>query len=81
VPRPIDPGTKLARLIIATGRPAYQIAGEANLKDWQLSAYYHGRTRPPMLHLRRICAVLECDPDDVLEEHYTSDDQLAGART
>ncbi len=60
--------TKLADLIRADGRPAYQIAAAAGLKDWQLSGYYKGTRKPSNLHLMRICAALGVDPEDVMED-------------
>ena len=80
MPRPITGDTKLAKLIRADGRPAYQIAGAAMLKDWQLAQYYSGRVRPSIVHQRRICAALECDPEDILEERYESDGELRVVR-
>lgn len=65
--RPLRAQTKLADLIRRDGRAAYVIATEAGLQLHQLNAYYTGRKVPSPIHLRRLCAALSCDPDDILE--------------
>lgn len=55
----------------ALGRPAYQVAGAAGLKDWQLSDYLHGRKEPSLIHVRRICAALGVDVETIAEPWWT----------
>ncbi len=69
--RKLRADTPLADLIRADPRPMYQIAQAAGLRDWQLSSYANGHATPSLIHLRRICAALGCDPEDVMNDATT----------
>lgn len=62
--RPLTAETKLAQAIRADGRTAYLIGALAGLRAPQISAYCNGAPIP-FMHVRRLSAVLECDPEDI----------------
>lgn len=56
-----------AKLLEPQNRPNYMVAALAGMSPSRLSEYALGRRAIPPHHLIRLCEVLECQPDDILE--------------
>lgn len=61
------PDTRLGRVIVAKGLRAYTVAGRAAIAPRTISDYTAAKKPIPPEHLTRLCAVLECDPEDITE--------------
>lgn len=59
--------SKLKRHVAATGYPAYVIAAAAGIAPPVFSAYMNRRKPISHTHLVRICEVLGCDAEDIVE--------------
>lgn len=64
------PDSKLRRAIANIGWPAYAVAAAARVHPRYLTEYMACRKRPPRDHLVRLCTVLGCEPEDLLEDEY-----------
>lgn len=66
--RPINPDTKLGRLINRQARRSYVVAGEAGISPRLLTEYCAGRREMTQQHILSLCRVLDCNPWDILED-------------
>lgn len=73
LPGPRNPRTALARAIAMTGLPVYIIGAQAGVQSSQIHGYCRGKPIP-MRHLVKLAAVLECDPEDLLEPEISHQD-------
>tara|TARA_R100001244_G_scaffold78670_1_gene62098 strand:- start:104 stop:274 length:171 start_codon:yes stop_codon:yes gene_type:complete len=55
-------------MIARTGAPMYHIAGVAGIDPSTLSKYANRRLPIRHHHMLSLCAVFECEPEDLLDE-------------
>jgi len=60
--------SELRRMIARTGAPMYHIAGVAGIDPSTLSKYANRRMPIRHHHMLSLCAVFECEPEDLLDE-------------
>lgn len=62
------PDSKLRTAIAASGWPAYAVGAASRINPRTLTEYMARRKRIPRDHLVRLCRVLDCEPEDLLDD-------------
>ena len=57
----------LSVLINKSAKTKTQIASEVGIKSSTLSQYLSGRAFPSLVTLKKLCKVLDCDYEDILD--------------
>jgi DNA-binding Xre family transcriptional regulator len=70
--------TKLHLRVLGTGLPAYLFASRVGIHNTTLSSYVRGQKPILEPHVKALCYVLGCEPDDVVG-WVEMDDLLKGA--
>ncbi len=58
--------TKLRYKLLAIEQPDYQIAGAAGMHPTTLSNYAQGKQPISAKHLRSLCTLLKCEPEEII---------------
>lgn len=69
--RPVNRTTKLGRMIDERALPVYIVTGKTGIAPRTMVEYTNGRRIITPDHIKALCEVLDCKPEDIVEPKLT----------